>query len=414
MLEKAYDPKAVEDRIYKMWEESGAFTADNTSTKEAFTIALPPPNATGTLHLGHAVMLALEDIFIRFARMNGKEALWVPGTDHAAIATENVVIKQLKTAGIKDPRKELGREKLVAKIAEFVDGSQNTIRGQMRKMGASCDWSRERYTFEPALNRMVNEVFAKMHKDGLIYRGHRIVNWDPKLQTTVSDDELEYKEETIPFYTFQYGPFQIATARPETKFGDKYVVMHPDDERYATFKHGDTFDAEWINGPVRATVIKDTVIDPAFGTGVMTITPWHDTIDFGIAERHGLEKEQVIDEHGKLLPIAGEFTGMSVEDARPLIVEKLKAKGLVVETKEGYVHNKAVNSRGGGTIEPQIKLQWFVDVNKPAVDWQNKKMSLKEVMHSVVHHGDITIIPDRFNKTYFHWIDNLRDWCVSR
>lgn len=413
-LPKAYDPAGTEDRIYQMWEDSGAFIADANSTKEPFTISLPPPNATGQLHLGHAVMLALEDIFIRFARMNGKEALWVPGTDHAAIATENVVIKQLKAGGMKDPRKELGREKLVAKIAEFVDGSQNTIRGQMRKMGSSCDWSRERYTFEPALNRCVNEVFAKMHKDGLIYRGHRIVNWDPKLQTTVSDDELEYKEETVAFYTFQYGPFQISTARPETKFGDKYVVMHPNDARYAEYKHGDTFEAEWINGPVRATVIKDESVDPEFGTGVMTITPWHDKIDFDIAERHGLEKEQVIDENGRLLDIAGEFAGQHIDDARPLIVEKLKAKGLVVSVKEDYVHNKAVNSRGGGVIEPQIKLQWFVDVNKPAVDWKGEKMSLKEVMHSVVHHGDITIIPDRFNKTYFHWIDNLRDWCISR
>jgi len=414
VLEKAYDPKGTEDRIYAMWEDSGAFKADANSTKEPFTISMPPPNATGQLHLGHAVMLALEDIFTRFARMQGKEALWVPGTDHAAIATENVVIKKLKDEGMKDPRKELGREALVGKIAEFVENSKTTIRGQVRKMGSSCDWSRERYTFEPSLNRCVNEVFKKMYEDGLIYRGHRIVNWDPKLQTTVSDDEVEWKEETIPFYTFQYGPFQISTARPETKFGDKYVVMHPDDERYAQYKHGDTFEAEWINGPVRATVIKDTAVDPAFGTGVMTITPWHDTADFEIAERHGLEKEQVIDYEGKLLAIAEEFAGMKIEMARPLIVEKLQSKGLVVKVEEGYVHNKAVNQRGGGTIEPQIKLQWFMDVNKEVVDWKNQKMSLKQIMHDVVHHGDIQIIPERFNKTYFHWIDNLRDWCVSR
>ena len=421
MLDKAYDPKAVEDRIYKMWEESGAFKADANSTKEPFTISMPPPNATGQLHLGHAVMLALEDIFTRFARMQGKEALWIPGTDHAAIATENVVIKQLKEQGMKDPRKELGREKLIAKIAEFVDGSQNTIRSQVRKMGSSCDWSRESYTFEPALNRLVNEVFAQMYRDGLIYRGHRIVNWDPKLQTTVSDDEIAWAEETIPFHTFQYGPFQISTSRPETKFGDKYVVMHPEDARYAQYKHGDTFEAEWINGPVRATVIKDEAVDPAFGTGVMTITPWHDNADFEIAERHGLEKEQVIDETGKLLPIAGEFAGMKIEDARSLIVEKLEKKGLLVKTDANYVHNKATNSRGGGTIEPQIKLQWFIDVNKKVVQWpfdsaqgDTQLMSLKEVMHSVVHHGQITIIPERFNKTYFHWIDNLRDWCISR
>lgn len=417
MLPKAYNPADVEDRIYQMWEESGAFKPEACDPKgEPFTISMPPPNATGQLHLGHAVMLALEDIFIRFQRMRGKRALWVPGTDHAAIATENVVIKQLQAKGVKDPRKELGREKLIAEIAAFVEESRGTIRSQVRKMGSSCDWSRERYTFEPALNRCVNEVFRKMYDDGLIYRGHRIVNWDPKLQTTVSDDEVEYVEETAPFYTFQYGPFQIATARPETKFGDKYVVMHPDDERYVQYKHGDTFEAEWINGPVRATVIKDTAIDPLFGTGVMTITPWHDHTDFEIAQRHGLEKEQIIGFDGTLLPIAGEFAGTKIADARPLIVEKLRAKGLLVKEDQQYVHNKAVSQRGGGAIEPQIRLQWFIDVNKKVVQYpaSPSPMSLKEIMHSVVHHGEISIIPERFQKTYFHWIDNLRDWCISR
>jgi valyl-tRNA synthetase len=415
VLDKAYDPKAVEDRIYKMWEDSGAFKPESCPKDgEPFTISMPPPNATGQLHLGHAVMLALEDIFIRFARMQGKKALWVPGTDHAAIATENVVIKNLQKDGMKDPRKQLGREPLIAKIAEFVENSKKTIRSQVRKMGSSCDWTRERYTFEPSLNRCVNDVFQRMYKDGLIYRGHRIVNWDPKLQTTVSDDEVVYKEEKAPFYTFKYGPFEIGTSRPETKFGDKYVVMHPDDKRYKKFKHGDTFEAEWINGPVRATIIKDESIDMEFGTGVMTITPWHDHTDFEIAERHGLEREQIIGFDGRLLPHTGEFSGMKIDEARPLIVAKLESKGLLVKTDANYVHNKAVSQRGGGTLEPQIKLQWFIDVNKEVVEWQKKKMSLKQIMHAVVHKGDITIIPDRFNKTYFSWIDNLRDWCISR
>ncbi len=426
MLDKAYDPKLTEDRIYHAWEASGAFTPESCPKDgEPFCISMPPPNATGQLHLGHAVMLALQDIFTRFARMKGKKVLWVPGTDHAAIATENVVMKQLKEGGMKDPRKELGREKLVEKIAAFVEQSKKTIRSQVRKMGSSCDWSRERYTFEPSLNRCVNEVFRMMYADGLIYRGHRIVNWDPKLQTTVSDDEVVYKEEKTPFYTFKYGPFEIATSRPETKFGDKYVVMHPDDTRYSKYKHGDTFEAEWINGPVRATVIKDESIDMEFGTGVMTITPWHDHIDFDIAERHGLEKEQIIGFDGRLLDSTGEFAGMKIDEARPLIVEKLKSKGLLVKVDEHYVHNKAVSQRGGGTLEPQIKLQWFIDVNKEVVSWppQNPKkddsdarptLSLKQILHSVVHHGDISIIPDHFHKTYFHWIDNLRDWCISR
>ncbi|ALM10117.1 MAG: valyl-tRNA synthetase [Candidatus Peribacter riflensis] len=416
MLPKAYDPKACEDQIYTLWEQSGAFKADSASKKEPFVISMPPPNATGQLHLGHAVMLALEDIFTRFARMQGKEALWLPGTDHAAIATESVVIKKIqKEEKIKDPRAHYGREKLVAKIAEFVDVSRGTIRSQVRKMGSSCDWSRERYTLDASLNRCVNEVFKKMYGDGLIYRGQRIVNWDPKMQTTVSDDEIEYVEEKAPFYTFQYGPFQISTARPETKFGDKYVVMHPDDERYKQYKDGDTFTAEWINGPVQATVIKDSeAIDPTFGTGVMTITPWHDMTDFELAERHGLTREQIIDFEGKLLPVAGEFAGLPIEEARPKVVEKLKEKGLLVKVDENYVHRVAVSYRGKGVVEPQIKEQWFIDVNKPVVEWKKKKLSLKQVMQDVIRSKDIRIIPERFEKIYFHWIDNLRDWCVSR
>jgi valyl-tRNA synthetase len=414
MLPKTYDPQGTEDRIYKMWEDSGAFTADVDSDKEPFTVTMPPPNATGQLHLGHAVMLALEDIFVRYARMQGKEVLWVPGTDHAAIATENVVIKNLKDGGMKDPREEMGREKLVDAIKEFVSSSQDTIRGQVRKMGSSCDWSREAYTMDAPRHRLVNEVFAKMFADDLIYRGHRIVNWDPKLQTNVSDDEVDHQDRTDPFFTFQYGPFEIGTVRPETKFGDKYVVMHPDDKRYAQYKHGDTFECEWINGPISATIIKDEAADPEIGTGVMTITPWHSGVDFEIAERHGLDKEQVIDFDGKLLPIAGEFEGMKITDAREKIVEKLDKKGLLVKTDEKYMHSVALNSRGGGTIEPQVKLQWFINVNKEVVNWKGKQMSLKQVMQDCVKSGDIKIIPERFEKTYFHWIDNLRDWCISR
>ena len=414
MLPSAYEARKYEDKIYKKWEESGCFKADNKSKKKPFVISMPPPNATGTLHLGHAAFLSLQDIIIRHRRMKGYEALWLPGTDHAAIATENVVIRNIKEERhIKDPR-SLGRDKLVEEIKMYVAKSQGIIRSQIRKMGASCDWSRERYTMDDALNRCVNEVFKKMYDDGLIYRGHRIVNWDPNLKTNVSDDEVDYIEETSPFYTFQYGPFQIGTSRPETKFGDKYVVMHPDDKRYARYKHGDTFEAEWINGKVKATVIKDKAIDMEFGTGVMTITPWHDLIDFDIATRHGLDKEQVIDTEGKLLKIAGEFAGMHIKEARPKIVERLAEKGLLIKTDEKYVHKVAVNSRGKGVIEPQVMEQWFIDVNKKAVPWKGVKMSLKEIMLDVVKEGDIKIIPEHFNKTYFHWIENLRDWCISR
>jgi len=409
-----YQPQKHEAAIYKKWEDSGAFTADSNSRKPAFTISMPPPNATGELHLGHALFLSIQDILIRYHRLLGEEVLWVPGTDHAAIATESVVIRQLRQQGIENPRQELGRKELVKRIAQYVEDSRNTIRSQIRSMGASCDWSRERYTLEPALSRIVALAFKKMYDDGLIYRGHRIVNWDPSLQTTVSDDEVEHREEKTPLYKLKYGPFAISTARPETKFGDKYVVMHPDDKRYQKYQHGDTFKAEWINGPVTATVIKDEAADPDFGTGVMTITPWHDATDFDIAERHQLDKEQIIDFDGKLLPLAGEFAGLPLAEARPKIVAKLKDKGLLLDVDEGYVHNLSVNSRGQGIIEPQIKLQWFINVDKKAVAWQGKPMSLKEVMLSVVRSGDINILPPRFQKIYFHWIDNLHDWCISR
>jgi len=411
-LPKVYTAGDYESDIYALWEKSGVFTADPKSSKEHFSIAMPPPNETGTLHIGHALFITLQDIMARHARQQGKDVLWLPGTDHAAIATNAVMERTLAEQGTN--KHEVGREKFLERTIEFVGGSRDTINTQIRAMGASVDWTRARYTLDDTLNRAVNEVFVKMYYDGLIYRGHRIVNWDPNLETNVSDDEVDYVEEQGKFYTFKYGPFEIGTARPETKFGDKYVVMHPDDKRYAKYKHGDTFETEWINGKVTATIIKDEAADPKFGTGVMTITPWHDQTDFDIAERHKLDREQIIDFHGKLLPIAGEFEGMAIAEARPKIVDKLKGKGLLVKIDENYTHNIATNSRGKGVIEPQIRLQWFIDVNKQVVEWKGKKLSLKEVMQSVIRDGDIEIIPKRFEKIYFHWIDNLRDWCVSR
>ena len=411
-LPKVYEADQYEHDIYALWERSGVFVADPNSTKEHFSISMPPPNETGTLSLGHALFLTLQDIMSRFARQQGKDVLWLPGTDHAALAVNAIIEKKLAEEGT--TKHEIGREEFLRRTREFVGGSRTTMLNQMRAMGSSVDWTRLRYTLDDALNRCVNETFVKMYNDGLIYRGSRIVNWDPNLGTNVSDDEVIYTEEAGKFYTFQYGPFEIGTARPETKFGDKYVVMHPDDKRYAKYKHGDTFDAEWMNGTVTATIIKDKAADPTFGTGVMTITPWHSLADFEIAERHGLDKEQIIDFEGKLLPIAQEFAGMHISEARPKIVEKLAEKGLLLKTDENYVHNVAINERGKGIIEPQIRLQWFVDVNKPVVEWKGKKRSLKQVLQSVVREGDIELIPKRFEKTYFHWIDNLRDWCISR
>lgn len=412
-LEKTYTPKKYEEDIYKKWEKSGAFKASIDKKKTPFVISMPPPNATGTLHLGHATMLALEDIMIRHKRMEGFSALWLPGTDHAAIATQSVVEKKLQESGIKNPREELGRRKLLKEIRDYVTQSKDTIRNQIRKMGSSCDWDREKYTLDDDLNHAVNTFFGRMYKDGLIYHGDRIVNWDPTMQTTVADDELEYKEEKAKFYYFKYGPVVIGTARPETKFADKIIVVHPKDKRYKHL-HNTEFEVEWINGPIMAKVIADPSVDPEMGTGAMTITPSHSQIDFELAQKHDLEKTQIIDFNGNLLDIAGEFAGMHIDEARPKIVEKLKKKGLLVKVDENYVHNIAVNYRRKGIVEPQIMKQWFIDVNKKVIQWKGKKRSVKEVMQDVVKSRMIKIIPDRFEKTYFHWIDNLRDWCISR
>jgi len=425
---KPYDSKETEGAIYKLWEDSGFFNPDvcvekgiTDSEAESFSIVLPPPNVTGTLHVGHAAMLAIEDILVRFNRMRGKRTLWLPGTDHAAIATQEKVEKNIYKEEEKT-RHDLGREAFLKRVEDYAQESHDTIVGQIKRMGSSIDWSREAYTLDKARNLAVRTAFKKMYDDDLIYQGHRIVNWDPKLQTTVSDEEVEHVEEKTTFYYLQYGPFVIGTARPETKFGDKYVVMHPDDKRYEKYKEGQEIELEWINGPIKATILKDKAIDMEFGTGVMTITPWHDAVDFEIAERHNLDKEQIIDYKGKLLPIAGEFAGQHIKKARALIVEKLKSKGLVVKTDENYIHNIATDSRGGGVIEPQIMMQWFIDVNKefklPYSEINGiasgEMVTLKKLMIHVVENGQVEIIPDHFSKIYFHWINNLRDWCISR
>ena len=271
------------------------------------------------------------------------------------------------------------------RVDKFVDESKKTIENQLRKIGTSLDWSREAFTLDKERNLAVKTAFKQMYDDGLIYRGNRIVNWDPKGQTVISDDETIYEEKKGKFYTFKYGPFEIGTARPETKFGDKYVVMHPDDKRYKDWKHMQKLTVEWINGPIEATVIKDEMIDMEFGTGVMTITPWHSHEDFALAEKYKLEKEQIIDKYGRLLPIAQEFAGMKITDAREKIVEKLKTKGLLVSVDENYVNRVATADRSDGMIEPQIMLQWFVDVNKKIPSRGDK--SLKELMLEPVRDG---------------------------
>lgn len=413
-MESAYEAKKYEDGIYAKWESANAFYAKIDKTKKPFVISMPPPNATGVLHLGHAVMLAIQDIMVRQQRMKGLSSLWLPGTDHAAIATQSVVEKELQAQGIKNPREELGREKLLSEIRDFVDKSKDTIRNQVRKIGASCDWSREEYTLNENMNHAVNTLFRYMYEDGIIYRGGRAVNWDPNMQTTVADDELEYKEEKAKFYYFQFGPVVIGTARPETKFADKIIVVHPEDERYKDLI-GKEFDVEWIEGTIKARVIADDCIDMNLGTGAMTITPAHSKLDFDLSQKHDLETPQIIDFDGKIRKdISPEFGGLDVKEAREKVVEKLRSKGLLVKVDEEYVHNIAVNYRGKGTIEPQIMRQWFIDVNKPVIDWKGQKMSIKEVLRDAVSSKMIKINPARFEKTYFHWIDNLQDWCISR
>ena len=428
IFSSAYNHLEHEDTRYKEWEASALFSPDTCIAEgiaapdaETFSIVLPPPNVTGTLHVGHASMLAIQDILVRYHRMRGHRTLWIPGTDSAALATQSKVEEIIYKAE-KKTRHDIGREELLVRIDAFAKESEATILGQTRKMGSSLDWSRYAFTMDEARNKAVTEAFVRMYEKGLIYRGSRIVNWDPNLQTTVSDDEIEYKEETTKFYYLKYGPFTIGTSRPETKFGDKYVVMHPDDARYAEYTHGQKITVEWINGEVEATIIKDEAIDPEFGTGVMTITPWHSAVDFEIAERHGLSREQIIDERGILLPIAGEFAGQHIKKARAALIEKLAAKGLVEKVDEAYVHNLALNSRGGGTIEPQIKAQWFIGVEKPFIIEHSEisgvpsgsEVTLKSLMKAAVQFGDVTIAPDRFDKIYYHWINNLRDWCISR
>ncbi len=425
---KPYSPQDNEQKLYEMWEQSGFFNPDTCIKKgvaekdaETFSIVLPPPNVTGVLHMGHAAMLAIEDIFVRYNRMLGKRTLWVPGTDSAAIATQAKVEKEIYKKE-KKSRHDFSREEFLEKVHTFAEESKNTIISQTKAMGSSLDWSRYAYTLDEKRNTAVNTAFKNMYDAGLIYRGKRSVNWDPKMQTTVSDDEIEYVEQKDPFYYFKYGPFTIGTVRPETKFGDKYVVMHPDDSRYKEYEHGQKIEVEWINGPITATIIKDEAADPEMGSGVMTITPWHSAVDFEILERHLLDGEQVIDERGILLPIAGEFEGEHIKKARAKIIEKMEAKGLIEKVDEDYVHNVATNSRGGGMIEPQIKLQWWVDVNKeftmgpseiPGVH-EGDTVTLKSLMKAAVENGGVAIFPDRFVKTYNHWIDNLRDWCISR
>ncbi len=415
-IPKAYEPAQYEDAIYAAWEASGFFNPDLLpgKRKEIFSMMLPPPNVTGTLHLGHAVMLAIEDIMVRFARMRGKKTLWLPGTDHAAIATQSKVEGILKKETGKS-RHDLGREAFLEEVRKFAAKSHDTIVGQCRKMGASLDWSREAYTLDAARNKAVNTVFKMMCEDGLIYRGSRVINWDPVGQTVISDDEVVDKEVQALFFTFRYSkdfPIAISTTRPETKVGDTAVAVHPKDERYAKFV-GKTFDVSFAGADLKIKIVADISVDPTFGTGALGVTPAHSVIDSEIASRHQLPMIQVIGEDGRMMPPAGSLVaGKTVLEARETIVAWLREQNLL-EKEEVVTQNLSTAERTGGVIEPLPKLQWFVNVTKEFKK-DGKTVTLKSLMQDAVRSGKVKILPERFEKTYFHWIDNLRDWCISR
>ncbi|MDP3995746.1 MAG: valine--tRNA ligase, partial [bacterium] len=402
-MEGAYQPEKVENEIYQLWQKSGFFNPDKlpNERKETFTIIMPPTNANGSLHAGHGLVLTIEDIMTRYKRMQGFKALWLPGLDHAGFETQVVYEKKLEKEG--RSRFSMKAEDLYKEIWDFTQSNKSNIENQVKRIGASCDWSREKYTLDPSIVKTVYGTFKKMHEEGLVYRGRRIINWCPKHQTSLSDLETTDVERTDKFYYLKYGPFTIGTTRPETKFGDKYVVMHPKDKRYQEYKDGQKIDLEWINGRITATVIKDKAIDMDFGTGVMTITPWHDAVDFDIAERKGLEKEQIIDFRGRLLPIAGEFAGIKILEARPLIIEKLKAKGLLERIDENYKHAVKTCYKCNTLIEPQIKDQWFI-----------KMKTLAEPAIKAIKNNAIKFIPEHYKKISLHWLKNILDWNISR
>jgi len=429
-LPKAYEPREYEDKIYKKWEESGYFNPDKLKlSKDAkpHTIMMPPPNVTGVLHLGHALENALMDIMIRYQRMRGKKTLLLPGTDHAAVATQAKVEKELIKKGIKNPRQELGREKLLEEIRKYAENSKSTIIEQIKKMGTSCDWSRTAYTFDEERTKAVNEVFTRMYKDGLIEKDYRVINWSVKGQSTCSDDEIVYVERQAAFYTFKYSkdfPFYISTTRPETKLGDTAVAVNPQDKRYKKFI-GKEYPVVGFGGSVdlKIKIIADENVDPAFGTGALGVTPAHSSIDFDIYMRQKAMGEkikiiQVIDQDGKMTANAGSaFASLNVIEAREKLVQWLKENSLL-EKEENITQNVGTSDRFGDIIESLPMKQWFINVNKKI---PGKNKSLKDLMREAVTVGHnnnpkqkVKITPERFEKIYLNWIDNLRDWCISR
>ncbi len=427
-IPKIYNAKEHEDRIYQEWENGGFFNPEKNIAQgstsidaPSFTIMMPPPNVTGVLHLGHALENSLMDVMTRFQRMRGKRTLLVPGTDHAAVPTQARVEKDLMAQGMKNPRKELGREKLLEIIRDYVEKSKATILSQIRKLGTSCDWSRLAYTFDESRSKTVNTIFKKMYDDGLIYRGYRTVNWSVAGQCTHSEDELVNIEREAKLYTFKYSedfPIPIATTRPETKLGDTAVAVHPDDERYKKYI-GQSFTVNFCESKFfEIKIIGDSEVDPNFGTGALGVTPAHSQIDFDLKERHDLLLIQVIGKDGNMTEEAGEdYQGLSVETAREKVVQFLRENNLLIN-EEDTKQIVGTSERFGDVIEVIPMEQWFVNMKK---EIPGRKKNLQQLMREAVaigHNGDekqkIILSPNGFEKRYFRWIDNIRDWCISR
>ncbi len=408
-LSKTYDPKAIEDRIYENWEEKKYFHAEVDHSKLPFTIVIPPPNITGQLHMGHALDQTMQDILIRFKRMQGYNALWQPGTDHASIATEVKVINELKKKGI--TKADLGREGFLEKCWEWREEYGRRIVTQLKKLGSSCDWDRERFTMDEGCNRAVTETFVKMHKKGWIYKGNRIINWCPVCQTSISDAEVEYKEQHSHFWHIKYPLIEedgtvsktqfleFATTRPETMLGDTAVAVNPEDERYKELI-GRSVMLPIVNRPI--PIVGDEHADPEAGTGVVKITPAHDPNDFEVGKRHDLPVINILNDDATINENGGKYQGMDRYAAREAIVKELDDMGLLVEI-EDLTHNVGTHDRCGTTVEPMVKEQWFVKMDqliKPAV--------------KAVEDGEIQLIPKSMEKTYYNWTNNIKDWCISR
>lgn len=415
-LPTAYNAKEVEDKVYQLWEKSGFFNPDNLprSKGKPFTIIMPPPNANGSLHIGHALFVTLEDIMIRYQRMKGRKALWLPGADHAGFETQVVFDKKLEKEGRN--RFQIPPDQLYKEILEFTLTNKKVMEHQLKKLGASCDWSREKFTLDENIIKVVYETFEKLKKDELIYKGKRIVNWCTKHQTSLSDVEIRYEERNDPLYFIKYGPLELATVRLETKFGDTAVAVNPKDKRYQQYI-GKEIEIDTITGKNKIKVIADQAVDMEFGTGVVKVTPAHDPVDFDIWQRHKDEipgPVQVINKYGKLNELTGPYAGMKAKEAREKIAEEMAQKGLLdpAKTQHDYKHNVALCYKCGNIIEPMIlDNQWFVKMTaKP----KSGKLSLRDAAVKAVKSKKIVFIPGRMEKVFLHWMKNLRDWNISR